>query len=95
MKHLFVLAQVRSDEINIPRVDFTAVNIAKALQIVLGFAGAIAVLIITIAGIQYIISQGNPQSTQKARNAIIDALIGLAICITAFSIVGFVISHLQ
>lgn len=69
-------------------------TVSNALKIVFGLAGAISLLIITIAALQYTLSQGNPQATAKAKNTIIYAVIGLAICVLAFSIVTFVITRL-
>lgn len=64
-----------------------------ALSIVFGVLGAIAFLIIVIAGMQYAFSQGDPQATGKAKAAIIYALIGLIIAILAQSIVSFAVNH--
>jgi len=93
---LYILAQVTVDknELDIPTTELTSNNVASALRLVFGVAGAIAVLIITIAAFQYVLSQGDPQATAKAKNTIIYALIGLVICLTAFSIVTFVVGRL-
>lgn len=66
-------------------------TVSKALQLVFAIAGAISLLIITIAAFQYVISQGDPQSTAKAKNTILYAIIGLVVCATAFSVITFVI----
>jgi hypothetical protein len=58
---------------------------------VLAIAGAIAVLIVVLAGFRYIISQGNPNDVATAKNAIIYSLIGLVVIICAFAIVNFVV----
>lgn len=63
----------------------TAINITFAIM------GAIALLTITIAGFRYVISQGNPSETAKAKNAIIYAGVGLAVAILAYSIISFVV----
>lgn len=59
--------------------------------IVRGIAGAIALLVIVIAGIKYITSQGNPQEVAKAKNAIIYAGVGLVVLLLADAIVAFVV----
>lgn len=69
-------------------------TLPTVLRLVFGIAGAIALLVITIAGFKYVISQGNPQEVAKAKDTILYALIGLAICILAFAIVGFVVGRL-
>ena len=48
-------------------------------------------IVIILAGIQFILSQGDPSKSSKAKNAIIYAAVGLAVCALAFSIVRFVL----
>lgn len=68
--------------------------ITKVLQLVFGLAGAVALLIITLAGTQYVLSQGDPQKVAKAKQTIIYALIGLVITIMSYAIVSFVVKEL-
>jgi hypothetical protein len=92
---LSTLAQITPDEINLPNKGGISDDVVhKALQMTFGVAGAVAVLIIVIAGFQYVMSTGDPQSTNKAKNTILYALIGLVICVFAFSIVTFVVTNL-
>jgi hypothetical protein len=84
---------VGENEINIPKGGLDESNITMALRLAFGLAGGIALIIITIAGFKYVLSQGNPQETAKAKNTIIYALIGLIVCLFAFSIVSFVITN--
>lgn len=86
-------AVIDPNDIKAPKQPFGASTISMILQIVFGFAGAIAFLIITIAGFRYVISQGKPQEVAKAKDTIIYALVGLVICMIAFSIVKFVLSR--
>lgn len=89
-EQLFLLAQ----DINLnplPHAAATDGQINKAIAITAQVTGAIAFLIIIIAGLRYITSQGNPQATAKAKNAIIYAGVGLAVSLLAFSIVTFVV----
>lgn len=62
-----------------------------ALNIIFAFSASIAVLIIVIAGFRYILARGDPNATAQAKNAIIYALIGLVVVMTAYSIVAFVV----
>jgi type IV secretory pathway VirB2 component (pilin) len=91
---LTTLAQINIDgtDINIPKGANTATALENALQLLFGVAGAIAVIVVIVAGIQYMLSQGEPQKTAKAKDTILYALIGLVICIFAFNIVGFVVN---
>lgn len=91
------LAQINRgdlDNTQLPTNTLEPSNLQDVLSLVFGIAAAIAFLIIVIAAFQYVLSQGNPQATAKAKNAIIYAFIGMIICITAFSIVRFVVIRL-
>jgi hypothetical protein len=66
-------------------------HIQAIVNTVLAITGAIAVLIIVLAGFRYIASQGNPNEVATARNAIIYSLIGLVVIMAAFAIVNFVV----
>lgn len=64
------------------------------INTVLAITGAIAVLIIVLAGFRYIVSQGNPSEIATAKNAIIYSLVGLVVIMFAFAIVNFVLEGL-
>jgi uncharacterized membrane protein len=66
-------------------------HLMNIVNTILGVAGAIAVLIIVLAGFRYIISQGNPNELTTARNAILYASVGLVVIVAAFAIVNFVV----
>jgi hypothetical protein len=74
----------------IPHVQTTG-KLQVILNTVLGITGAIAVLIIVLAGFRYIVSQGNPNEISTAKNAILYSLIGLVVIMFAFAIVNFVL----
>lgn len=95
LKRLAQGVQVEPGDIGIPQGQLTNTNIDSILKLVFGVAGGVALLIITIAGFKYVLSQGNPQETAKAKNTILYALIGLVICVTAFAIVGFIFTEAQ
>lgn len=96
MKHQVILfAQQILDPTTsgLPKVTAGTGRFQTITNIVLGIVGAISLLIITLAGFKYITSQGNPNETARAREAIIYAGIGLAVCILAGAIVNFVIGR--
>lgn len=66
-------------------------HLQTIVNTVLAITGAIAVLIIVVAGFRYIASQGNPNEVTTSKNAIIYSLIGLVVIIAAFAIVNFVV----
>lgn len=79
------------DTSSLPRTPATSSTINTVLSLVFGIVGALSLLFITIGGLRYVISRGDPQATGKAKNTIIYALVGLAITLLARVIVTFVI----
>lgn len=60
------------------------------LDDLLRIAALVAIGFVVWGGIQFVTSQGSPDAVSKARQTIINALIGLAIAIVAASIVAFI-----
>ncbi len=87
------LSEKDSSNINIPRANATN-TFSGVYDLVFAVVGGISLIILIIAGIRFITSQGDPNATAKARNTIIYAAIGLAVSISAFTIVKFVIDKL-
>ena len=79
---------------DLPQTPAGTSQIKTILSIVFESIGALALVIIVVAGLRYITSAGNPQKASSAKNAIIYALVGLAIAITAQAIVSLVGSKL-
>jgi len=61
---------------------------------VLNFLALIAVVVVIIAGIRLIVSQGNDEEKDKAKKAIFYALAGLVIVLFARVIVGLITNYL-
>jgi hypothetical protein len=66
-------------------------KIANILAIIIGVA---AVIVIIVAGIQYMVSTGDPTKVNNAKNAIIYAIVGLVIAVLARTLVIFIIGKL-
>jgi lysylphosphatidylglycerol synthetase-like protein (DUF2156 family) len=64
--------------------------VAAVIEILLRLAALFAVGIIIYAGIEYSISQGNPERTSRALNTIIGAAAGLAIVVIAAVLITFI-----
>jgi len=69
-------------------------TVTTVLQYAFVLGAGISMLVIIIAGIQFMLSQGEPAKTTKARNAVIYAGVGLALCALSFTIVRFVLTKL-
>lgn len=69
---------------DIPLIGLAVVDIA------LRIAALIAVGYVIYGGIQYVVSQGAPDATKKARQTIINALVGLVLAMLATGMVAFI-----
>lgn len=63
---------------------------AAVVEILLRIAGIAAVAYLIYGGVNYILSQGEPDKTKQARTTITNALGGLIIAIFATAIVTFI-----
>lgn len=91
---LIAIAQVYTKPSALPSVNADQSFISNAIKLTFAVAGAIALLVITLAGLQYILSQGDPQKTAKAKNTILYAVIGLVLLLLSYTIVSFVTGSL-
>lgn len=57
---------------------------------VLSFMALIAVVVVVIAGIRLVVSQGEEQEKDKAKKTILYAIIGLVVILLAQAIVAFI-----
>lgn len=87
-----ILAQ-SIDLTSLPNPTTDEARLRVILTIVFSVTGSIALLVITIAGLRYVLSHGDPGLIAQSKNAIIYALIGLLLSIFALAIVTFVIGR--
>jgi len=69
--------------------------IARIIRAVLGFLGIIAFSIITYAGYVIMTSEGNEEKISQGKKILINAVIGIAIILSSFAIVQFIINALS
>lgn len=67
---------------------------AAIIEILLRIAALVAVGFVLYGGVQYIMSQGEPDRLTAARSTIINALIGLAIAVVSIAVVVYVAGRL-
>ena len=65
------------------------------LDDLLRIAALAAVGFVIYGGIQYVTSQGSPDDTRKAKDTLINALVGLVLALLATSMVTFIGTHLE
>jgi len=63
--------------------------IIAVIDDLLRIAGIVAVVFVISGAIRYITSDGNPEKLGKARETVLNALIGLAVALTAIAFVSF------
>jgi TRAP-type C4-dicarboxylate transport system permease small subunit len=68
-------------------------DITKIINIVLSVMGALAFLMLVIAGLRYTVSQGDATRVADAKRMIIYTLAGLVVIALAATIVNFVLNR--
>ncbi len=67
-------------------------RVKSIINVVLGIVGVVAVVVIIVAGVYFILSQGDAAKIARARNTILYGVVGLLVALLAFAIVNFVLS---
>ena len=70
------------------------VTIARIISVALGLMGTVVVVIIIWAGFRWMTAGGNSDEVDKAKTQISQAVIGLAIILSAYSLTQFITSSL-
>lgn len=69
-------------------------TIAGVINIVLGFLGILATLIILLGGFKWMTSQGNTEKVDEAKKLIGAGVIGLVVILVAYAVARFVLASL-
>lgn len=67
---------------------------SKVTNILLVIIGIASVIVIIIAGLRMVVSQGDPKSFESARNTILYAIVGIVIALLAYAIISFVLNSI-
>jgi len=86
-----LLSQFAQLTVDLPTPSADQGHIQTIINLVLGIAGAAALLVMTMAGFRYVTSRGSANDVSQAKDAILYSLIGLVVIISAYTIVNFVI----
>jgi type IV secretory pathway VirB2 component (pilin) len=70
-------------------------TVASIINILLGFLGIIAVIIILAGGFKWMTAGGNEDRVGEAKKMIIQGIIGLVIIFASWAIASFVITSLR
>lgn len=66
--------------------------ITEILDIMLIFAGAVAVFFVIVGGYQYLTSAGNEEAAEKGRKTLVNAIIGVVVIVMAFVIINVIVN---
>ncbi|MFH1866946.1 MAG: hypothetical protein ABIJ81_02595 [Patescibacteria group bacterium] len=69
-------------------------SVARIINILLGFLGVIAIIIIIVAGFQWMTAGGNEEKIAGAKKMLGAGVIGLVIILAAYAIASFVVGGL-
>lgn len=69
--------------------------VVRIVDLLIFISGAIAVIMVAIGGLRYILSNGDPQGTQSAKNTILYAIVGIIIAVAARTIIIFVLDRIS
>jgi hypothetical protein len=84
-----VVAKIDAD---IPKIPLNAL-VTNVLNIIYFVVGSIAVVMIILAGYNYLTANGDPGKASKGLRTILYATIGLVVVIFAFAITNFVVGR--
>lgn len=68
--------------------------IGRVIKVVLSLLGLVAMVLIVVAGVQWMTSAGNEDKIKAAKKLMTSALIGMVIIILAYALTNFIISKL-
>jgi len=68
--------------------------ISNVIDILLWAVGIASVIMLIIGGIRYVVSAGDQNAVQGAKNTILYAIVGLVVAFLAYALVNFVLDGL-
>jgi hypothetical protein len=80
----------RPTQIQVSGLQADLENIWDKVQLYFGVLGGLAMLYIIWNGIRYVTSQGDPKKSAEAKQAIIQAVLGVALIVAAGVVVAFI-----
>ncbi len=86
---------LNQNDVNLPQAPASSDTITHVLNILFVTMGALALLMLVIAGFRYIISGGSADDVASAKRMMIYTIVGLVVISLAATIVNFVLGKLQ
>ncbi len=98
MNTFFAICSNASDLVcrdSLPNAQASSGTLRAIFLVAFSIIGSLAFLFIVIGGVRYVLSKGEPDNVQRAKNEIKYAVTGLIITALAAAIVNFVLDRLQ
>jgi len=73
-----------------PDNNFLSTRLGSIIGLVLSFVGVIFLILMIFAGLSWMTASGNQEKVNKAKDLMINAVIGLVIVMAAYAITAFV-----
>ena len=89
LKKAFSVNEVSDDSSS-----FLSTRLGTIVGAILSFIGVLFMILIVYGGLLWMTARGNEQQVEKAKNLIIQAVIGLIIVLAAYTITAFIGSQL-
>lgn len=70
-------------------------TVASIINVIMGFLGTVAVVIILLGGFKWMTAGGNEDKVGEAKKLLMQGIIGLVIVLAAYSIATFVLTGLM
>ena len=93
MEHIFAQLLEEAPQ-GLPQVDLGQSTLVSVLNLAFGILGGISLVIISLQGLRYSLSGGDPGKTKQAKDGILYALIGIVVAIMGASLTQFVLGYL-
>jgi len=84
------LVEAYKNQVGTTSEDFLTSRIGSLIGLVLSFVGVLFLVLMIYAGLSWMTAQGNSEKVSKAKELMINAIIGLIIVMAAYAITAFV-----
>ncbi len=85
--------KLNASELNVPTTTGDSSNLVPIVNGVLYIAGAVCVIVLIIAGINYATASGDAGKIARAKSMILYAVIGLLVIMCSFALVQFILGQ--
>jgi hypothetical protein len=79
-----------TDQVATPNNNFLSTQVGLIIGVILSFVGVVFLILMIFAGLTWMTASGNQEKVTKAKDLMINAVIGLVIVVAAYAITAFV-----